>query len=431
MVDLLFWPFVAGLALTGIHAYFGLHVLARGVVFVDLSLAQVAALGLTVAILAGHTVQSEAGYWYALAFAIGGAVLFALARPYERSMQPEAVIGIVYAVSASLGVLVLDRAPQGAEHIKQLLIGSILTVTPQEVGVLTALYGLIGAVHWVLRRPLLEVSFNPLLAAAHSRQIFLWDVVFYGSFALVVTSSVRIAGVLLVFSYLIVPAAIAGLFALTVRARLLIAWALGAALSAAGLYASWTWDLPTGPAIVAAFGAATALVALAFAFRRLLRAVRSKGASALTPVAMVLCGLISLVGLLLVAFPKMDQPWLDALENIAPSVQEAFLTPGERATRIDSLESVAQASTELTRLRALEQDVRWGTKEMDADKQERLRQYLAGRSEISAGDQLVLQALRAKARERQRYALGIPLLILGAGAIAVLARRQTRNRDIA
>jgi len=431
MVDLLFWPFVAGLALTGIHAYFGLHVLARGVVFVDLSLAQVAALGLTVAILAGHTVQSEAGYWYALAFAIGGAVLFALARPYERSMQPEAVIGIVYAVSASLGVLVLDRAPQGAEHIKQLLIGSILTVTPQEVGVLTALYGLIGAVHWVLRRPLLEVSFNPLLAAAHSRRIFLWDVVFYGSFALVVTSSVRIAGVLLVFSYLIVPAAIAGLFALTVRARLLIAWALGAALSAAGLYASWTWDLPTGPAIVAAFGVATALVALAFAFRRLLRAVRSKGASALTPVAMVLCGLISLVGLLLVAFPKMDQPWLDALENIAPSVQEAFLTPGERATRIDSLESVAQASTELTRLRALEQDVRWGTKEMDADKQERLRQYLAGRSEISAGDQLVLQALRAKARERQRYALGIPLLILGAGAIAVLARRQTRNRDIA
>jgi len=431
MVDLLFWPFVAGLVLTAIHAYFGLHVLARGVVFVDLSLAQVAALGLTVAILAGHTVQSETGYWYALAFAIGGAVLFALARPYERSMQPEAVIGIVYAVSASLGVLVLDRAPQGAEHIKQLLIGSILTVTPQEVGALAALYGLIGAVHWVLRRPLLEVSFNPLLAAAHSRQIFLWDVVFYGSFALVVTSSVRIAGVLLVFSYLIVPAAIAGLFALTVRARLLIAWALGAALSAAGLYASWTWDLPTGPAIVAAFGAATALVALAFAFRRLLRAVRSKGASALTPVAMVLCGLISLVGLLLVAFPKMDQPWLDALENIAPSVQEAFLTPGERATRIDSLESVAQASAELTRLRALEQDVRWGTTEMDADKQERLRQYLAGRSEISAGDQLVLQALRAKARERQRYALGIPLLILGAGAIAVLARRQTRNRDIA
>jgi zinc/manganese transport system permease protein len=129
MLELLFWPFVAGLVLTGIHAYFGLHVLARGVVFVDLSLAQVAALGITVAILAGHGVQSEVAYWYALLFAIGGAVLFALARPYEKSMQQEAVIGIVYAVSASLGVLALDRAPQGTEHIKQLLIGSILTVT--------------------------------------------------------------------------------------------------------------------------------------------------------------------------------------------------------------------------------------------------------------------------------------------------------------
>src|SRR5262245_16460975 len=123
MIELLLWPFVAGLVLAGIHAWFGLHVLARGVVFVDLSLAQVAALGLTVAILAGHAVTSEAAYWYAFAFAIGGAILFALARPYEGVLQQEAVIGIVYAVSASLGVLALDRAPQGSEHIKQLLIG--------------------------------------------------------------------------------------------------------------------------------------------------------------------------------------------------------------------------------------------------------------------------------------------------------------------
>ncbi|HXM82383.1 MAG TPA: metal ABC transporter permease [Burkholderiales bacterium] len=415
MVELLFWPFLAGLVLTGMHAWFGLHVLARGVIFVDLALAQVAALGITVAILYGHPVQSEAAYWYALAFAGGGAVLFALARPYEASMQQEAVIGIVYAVSASLGVLALDRAPQGAEHIKQLLIGSILTVTPQEVGALAALYGLIGAVHWALRRPLTEVSFDPRLAAARRRWIFLWDVVFYGSFALVVTSSVRIAGVLLVFSYLIVPAAIAGLFAATVHGRLLIAWALGAALSAAGLYGSWTWDLPTGPAIVAAFGAAAALVAVGFAIKRL----------SVLFFAKIFFIFIGLTGLLLAAFPRMDQPWLDALENVAPAVQEAFLTSGERETRRDSAESIASASAELTRLRALEQDVRWGAKEMDTKKQERLRQYLAGRSEILAGDQLVLKALRAKARERQRYALGMPLLLLGAIGLAVLARKAS------
>ena len=407
MIELLAWPFAAGLVLTAMHAWFGLHVLARGVIFVD--------LGITVAILYGHPVQSEAAYWYALAFAGGGAVLFALARPYEASMRQEAVIGIVYAVSAALGVLALDRAPQGAEHIKQLLIGSILTVTPQEVGALAALYGLIGAAHWILRRPLIEVSFDPLLAGARRRHVFLWDVVFYGSFALVVTSSVRIAGVLLVFSYLIVPAALAALFAAGVRGRLLIAWALGAALSAAGLYASWTWDLPTGPAIVAAFGAATALVALGFAFKRLSGRLFAR----------IFCVFVGLSGLLLAAFPGMDQPWLDALENAAPAVQEAFLTPGERATHRDSVDSIAAASAELARLRALEQDVRWGSKPMDAERQERLRQYLAGRSELLAGDQLVLKTLRAKARERQRYALGMPLLFLGAIGLAVLARKAS------
>src|SRR5512133_1456340 len=187
MLELLLWPLLAGVVLTGIHAYFGLHVLARGIVFVDLSLAQVAGLGITVAILAGHTVDSPAAYWYALAFSSSGAVLFALARRYEHAIHQEVVIGIVYAVSASIGVLALDRAPQGAEHIKQLLIGSILTVTPQEVAHIALLYAAIGAVHLIFRQPLFEVSFHPLLAAALRRNVLFWDMVFYGSFALVVT----------------------------------------------------------------------------------------------------------------------------------------------------------------------------------------------------------------------------------------------------
>ena len=418
MMELLFWPFVAGLALTGMHAWLGLHVLARGVVFADLALAQLAALGITIAILAGHAVQSDAAYWYALAFAAGGAALFAFVRKHEAAMPQEAVIGIVYAVSASLGVLALDRAPQGAEHIKQLLIGSILTVTPREVGALAALYGAIGALHWLLRRPLVEVSFHPLLAAARRRRVLLWDMLFYGSFALVVTSSVRVAGVLLVFCYLIVPAAIAGLFSLGLRGRLILAWALGAVLGAAGLWGSWTWDLPTGPAIVAAFGAGTALVAAVFLLRR------SSAFSWATSLAV----LASLVGALLTAFPAMDQPWLDALEKIAPQLQESFLTEEERAERADSLESVAFASAEIERLRVLEQEMRWGKKDMPVEQQERLRQYLAGRSEILAGDSLVLRELGAKARERQRYGLGIPLLLAGTCALLVLARIRRRHR---
>jgi zinc/manganese transport system permease protein len=412
MLELLLWPLVAGLVLTGIHAYFGLHVLARGVIFVDLSLAQVAALGLAVAILAGHSVHSEAGYWYALAFAIAGAVLFAAARPYETSLPQEAIIGIVYAVSAALGVIVLDRAPLGAEHIKQLIIGSILTVTPQDVGQLVVLYGAIGILHFVCRRPLVEVSFHPHLTATPRRR-FLWDVVFYVSFALVVTSSVRIAGVLLVFSYLIVPAALAGLLAVNLHRRLLIAWGLGALLTAVGLYASWTLDLPTGPAIVTAFGAAVALAALAAAARRLTR--RKAG---------ILAGALAvLTGLPLLAVPQMDQPWLDALEDMAPILQTAFLDSSERLTRTEAIASIASAGAELARLRAVDQDVRWGKVQMGPEQTERLRQYLMGKSEISAGDQLVLRHLRSKARERQRFALGLPIFMAGVCGLYALTRR--------
>ena len=412
--ELLLWPFVAGVVLTAIHAWLGLQVLARGVVFADLSLAQVAALGLTVALLAGYTVQSDAGYWYALAFALGGAVLFALARGYERSIQQEAVIGIVYVVSASLGVLALDRAPQGAEYIKQILIGSILTVTPEEVGRIAALYAAIGVVHWLCRRPLIEVSFDAARAAANRRRVFAWDVVFYGSFALVVTSSVRIAGVLLVFTYLIVPAALAGLFAAGLAKRLSIAWAFGVAGTAIGAAASWQWDLPTGPAIVSVFGAAALLTGVVALLRR----------SSLRSAARAGAAVLAIVGAALVASPKIDQPWLDALEKLAPPLQTAFLTEHERATRVETLDALERARAELTRLRALEQDVRWGRTEMHPDKVERLRQYLAGRGEISAGDELVLRHLAAQARERQRWRLGVPLLVLGGFAFYRLTRKR-------
>jgi zinc/manganese transport system permease protein len=224
---------------------------------------------------------------------------------------------------------------------------------------------------------------------------------------------VRIAGVLLVFSYLIVPAALAGLFAASLLRRLVLAWALGAALTGVGLYASWTWDLPTGPAIVTAFGAATALAALGFSVRKLTWRQAGLFASAVALLA----------GLLLVAFPRMDHPWLDVLEDMAPPLQIAFLDAGERLTRNEALESTKRARAELARLRDLDQDVRWGKVEMEPDKAERLRQYLAGRSEISAGDELVLRHMRGKARERQRFGLGVPLMLLGAWGLYVLKRR--------
>jgi len=187
MLDLLWLPFLACLILTGIHVYLGLHVLARGVIFVDLALAQVAALGITVAFLTGHPIQSDAAYWYALAFTVGGALLFALSRTHRAPIPQEAIIGIVYAVSAAAAVLVVDRAPQGGEHIKQLLVGSILTVSASEVVQVAILYVEIGALHVAIRRPLIEISFDPDVARRRGRWVRWWDFCFYLTFGVAVT----------------------------------------------------------------------------------------------------------------------------------------------------------------------------------------------------------------------------------------------------
>lgn len=429
MIDLLALPFLAGLVLTLMHVHLGLHVLARGVIFVDLALAQVAALGLTVALLAGHSLQGEGAYGYALAFALGGAVLFALTRTHGRAVPQEAVIGIVYAVSAALAVIVLDRAPQGGEHIKQLLVGSILTVSAREVADLAGLYAAIGLAHWALRRPLTQVSLDPEGAARSGRALVFWDVFFYASFALVVTSSVRVAGVLLVFAYLVVPAAIASLFVRSLRARLALGWALGAAVSAAGLWASWTFDLPTGATLVSAFGAAIALAAAGIGAARAARAVRAQGPAALRPAGAVIGGLAALAGALLAAFPAMDHPWLDAIESVAPKVREAFLFEEELETLRDTEASLERGRAELERLRRMQQDVRWGTLAMDAEREERLRQFIAGRAELVAGDELVLRALRGSAREHQRFALGLPLALAG-GALAYFFGRRRARPDL-
>ena len=427
MIEFLWAPFLACLVLTGIHVYLGLHVLARGVIFVDLALAQVAALGITVAYLAGHPIQSDAAYWYALTFTVGGAALFAVSRVARAPIPQEAIIGIVYAGSAAAAVLVVDRAPQGGEHIKQLLVGSILTVTPGEIARLAGLYAVIGALHLLIRRPLLEISFRPGAAAERGRWLRGWDFCFYVTFGIVVTSSVRIAGVLLVFSYLIVPAAVGALLSASVIGRLLIGWALGFLVSVLGLWASFAWDLPTGAAVVTTFGALMAAVALALGARALAREIRRAGGHALARVGAVACALVALAGLLLVFVPQMDHHWLDWIEEAAPGVELAFLTPGERQTYHDAREAMGRGLAELTRLRTMQQEVQWGTRQLSAEMRERLSQFLASRGEITAGDRMVLTTLRSRARERQRVWLGLPLFVLGAAGAVTLARVVRRR----
>jgi zinc/manganese transport system permease protein len=424
-VELLLLPFLACLVLAGIHAYLGLHVLARGVIFVDLALAQVAALGMTAALLAGHAPESDAAYAWAVAFTVVGALVFALTRQMrDRDMSPhvhqEAVIGIVYAVAAALTVLVLDRVAQGGEQIKQLLVGSILAVTREDVGRLAGLYALIGAIHWMCRRPLLALSLGGDVRTAR-----VWDFVFYLTFGLVVVSSVRIAGVLLVFSYLIVPAVIGAWLARTTGRRLVAAWLVGVVASAGGLAASFRWDLPTGATVVAAFGALLTLVAVGRGLLALAAAARRDPRRTLGGLGMGVGLVASIAGLALVAFPRADHLWLDALERAMPALQAAFLTARERGVATEARDSISGGARELARLRALAADVQWGRTDLPSDQRERLRQFVAGRDELVAGDRLVLATLRARARERQRFVVGLPLAVAGV-ILALVAWRGRR-----
>jgi zinc/manganese transport system permease protein len=242
------------LVLTGIHAYLGIHVIAREVVFVDIALAQIAALGAAAALLLDLPLESSVAYAAGLGATLLGAAILALTRSRERRVSQEAVIGIVYAVSASAAVLLVDRAPHGAEHLRQMLVGSILAVTPADVVRIAVLYALVGAFHWACRRPFLLISTDPDTAFRTGWRVRLWDFLFYASFGLVVTSSVRVAGVLLVFSYLIVPALAGLVLGGTVTTRLLVGWAFGALVSLLGVLASALLDLPTGATVACTFG---------------------------------------------------------------------------------------------------------------------------------------------------------------------------------
>jgi zinc/manganese transport system permease protein len=263
-------PFVACMLLVAIHSYLGLHVLAREVIFVDLALAQMAALGAVAALLLGVAPGSDTAYAFAFAFAALGAALLALTRTRGPARVPhEAIIGIVYVVATAAALLLADRAPQGAEAIREILVGSIVWVTwPTIIKRLALPYVLLGVFHYLLRRRFLTISFQPEEAARQGWRVRWWDFLFYLSFGVVIIFSVPIGGVLMVFTFLVVPAVIAFLFTRDLRRLAVIAWASGAVASLAGLWLSYRFDLPTGPVIVCAYAA---LLALAAAARRVIR----------------------------------------------------------------------------------------------------------------------------------------------------------------
>ena len=267
--ELMLPPFVACMFLVAIHSYLGLHVIAREVIFVDLSLAQMAALGTTSGLLLEIAPNSFKAQLLALAFTAAGAAIFAATRTKDHGRVPqEAIIGIVYVVASAAALLVADKAPRGADAIKDVLVGTILWVTWPAIGRLAIAYTVLGMALFVLRRRFETISFEPVTAAAKGWRLRWWDFWFYLLFGMVITFSVPLGGVLLVFSFLVVPAVTAFLFTRKPMFLTTIAFGTGTIASATGLWISYKADLPTGPTIVCSYGLVLLLASLG---RRLLQ----------------------------------------------------------------------------------------------------------------------------------------------------------------
>jgi zinc/manganese transport system permease protein len=408
------WPsFVMAVCLVGIHAYFGIMVLARKVIFVDLALAQIAALGATVAFMLGHPAQSMATYGYSLACTLIAAVLLAFTRAWAARVPQEALIGVVYVVAAATAILLIDRAPQGAEHLKQILTGNILTSSLNEVAVIVPLYVAIGLLHWLLRRRLMGSG------------SLVWEFVFYATFGVVVTSSVAIAGVLLVFSFLIIPAAIGVMFAHSLPRQLALGWLIGIFVSAMGLAVSFVFDLPTGAAMVCAFGTSLALAGALYPVLRGDRrwAIRSTVATVRWISAAILAG----SALQFAVAPRADQPLIDVAEYAVPALRTLYLTRAEATTFADAGEHAERYRKEAEQLNERERRSRTGGQVLDDYSVARISSFLKSYGEMRKGEQFVMAEVRMRARERIRWGASLGLLTAALLVAPIPWRRLSRR----
>src|SRR6266446_6667362 len=382
-------PLAAAVVFTGIHTWFGLQVLRRNVVFADLALAQISALGATVAVVAEHPLQSAAAYAYTLIFTAVGALLLTASRGMARSVRQEAFIGVLYVFATAATVLVVDRSPQGAEHVKKMLVGGILSVTADELMKFVALYSIIGILHWLLRRPLLAAAENDEGRKDIARFLF-WDLVFYLSFGLVVTSSVATAGVLLVFCFLIVPALIGNLFSPHIGLALVIAGAIRAFITARAAERSRNrrFGLHLG--------------------------------------GLIICTLLGLSGAWVVVAPAGDHPILAAIELATGIGPDRFMTASERAAYLEAALTERRHKAEIDRLYERERQSRWDGDELTADEIRRLGSMQQTLAEMDRGERFVIDYLRTRGRERERWYIGLPLAAVGGIGAAAIARRGRR-----
>ena len=416
-------PFAASVAFVLIHTWLGVHVLQRRIVFADLALAQLSALGASVAFAGGYTADSVPAFACALVFTVLGAALLTCLRMLGRSVNQEALVGLLYVVATAVTVLVVDRSPQGAEQVRKIFVGSILTVGPIEVAQLFGLYAAVGVLHALLRRPLLAASAEARAATNATQSSWRWDFVFFLSFALVVTSSVRVAGVLLVFSFLIVPALIGSIFSRQSGVVLLVGWSFGIVGSALGLGSAYLLDLPTGAAVVAALALLLLVAGLAkglfFTSRSAMhRSIALRVSAALSVSAILVSSLWLLFN------PGADQPLLALVERMTGFGSADFMSESDRRIFADAASDSVRFQAEFDRLNALEKAARFGATPLADDEVRRMASYQRSFNEMARGERFVQDTLQAKARSRERWVVGLPAALLASIGLALLWRRR-------
>jgi len=266
ILALMKWPLIASLILPWLLVYLGLHIVQRGVIFVDLALAQCAAFGTCISLVCGYDVHDWQSYALSLGFTLVGAALLTFTRTRNQRVPQEALIGIVYVVAAAAAILALSKSAGGNEELQRSLVGELLVVTPADIMKTFGLFVAVGVAHFIFRKQFLMISTSPEKAAAEGLKVRWWDFLFYMLFGLVVTSFVHIGGVLLVFSYLVVPAVCATFLANSILTRFIIGWIIATVCSVVSLFLTAKIDFPIGAAMVCVLGAALVLVTIYYRF---------------------------------------------------------------------------------------------------------------------------------------------------------------------
>ncbi|MCP4723991.1 MAG: metal ABC transporter permease [bacterium] len=247
-------PIAGCIVMAGILSYFGNHILTRGLIFIDIALAQIAALGTMIGLLMGFTEDTISVEMVSLLFTMIIITIFALTKFEKQVIPQEAIIGIIYGLGLGLAWLIAEKIPGGSNFLTKTITGNILWITWGKVLAFFILFLLIAFIHYFFRKPFIRISESRKNLPYSIKKVRIYELIFYLTFSIVVVRTVPVGGIFLVFTLLIAPTAIATLFTQKWINRFIWSWIIGIAGSLAGVFVSYNMNISNGPAIVCLLG---------------------------------------------------------------------------------------------------------------------------------------------------------------------------------